>query len=337
MAEWLLDKHLLHREQVQFHPHKEGLPARVTIAAENSWVDVLGQLIQLGEDVNKKRRGEPPLHAAAIRGQLEAVRKLLSLGADIDCTDNDDETPLYGAVFDGKSNVALHLIDAGANIHIARNPDKSNPLHSAAYNGDVAVARALLQKGADVNAVAERNRTALYYAVIKDHVKMAELLLQYGADCSIRGRLVKTQNESGRTALHTAAEAGSYAIVNLLLHRDPSLRDTKDKYSNLPIHLATLQGHKDCIGRLACPENLDSLGFKSRTPLLFACLNGHLHIVRYLLERGVRVNIEDDNGSTPLTHAIQNKHIEVANTLLDHHADPTVGEISGCSSLHLAV
>ena len=36
------------------------------------------------------------------------------------------------------------------------------------------------------------------------------------------------------------------------------------------------------------------------TPLYKACLNGNIHLVKYLVEHGADVNKENKNGETPL-------------------------------------
>ena len=58
------------------------------------------------------------------------------------------------------------------------------------------------------------------------------------------------------------------------------------------------------------------------TPLLVACRNGNLDIVRLLLAHGAIVNNPDSNYSA-LNNAAISGHIGVVNKLLDRGADPT--------------
>lgn len=50
---------------------------------------------------------------------------------------------------------------------------------------------------------------------------------------------------------------------------------------------------------------LDRKNKNGRTPLHTACLNGHFAIVRLLLERGASLHITDNDGNTPIDHAIR--------------------------------
>ena len=58
------------------------------------------------------------------------------------------------------------------------------------------------------------------------------------------------------------------------------------------------------------------------TPLLVACSNGNLDIVKLLLAHGAIVNNPDSNYSA-LNNAAISGHIDVVNELLDRGADPT--------------
>lgn len=47
--------------------------------------------------------------------------------------------------------------------------------------------------------------------------------------------------------------------------------------------------------------------------LHFASWEGHLEIVKLLLEKGAKINIKDQYNETPLHYAIKNNHLEVIN------------------------
>lgn len=71
--------------------------------------------------------------------------------------------------------------------------------------------------------------------------------------------------------------------------------------------------------------NVDS-DYRFTTPLGAACDNGHLHIVKYLVEQ-CKVDVNPPLsylGETPLMFACLNKHIEVVHYLVDHGANVSV-------------
>ncbi|MEI0697330.1 ankyrin repeat domain-containing protein [Brachyspira intermedia] len=51
------------------------------------------------------------------------------------------------------------------------------------------------------------------------------------------------------------------------------------------------------------------------TVLILASMNNHLEIVKYLVENGADINVKDKKGRTALRYAVENGHSEVAEFL----------------------
>lgn len=60
---------------------------------------------------------------------------------------------------------------------------------------------------------------------------------------------------------------------------------------------------------------------------------GEMDTVRKALEKGARINEQDENGMTPLMHAARNNHFRVVEHLLVNHADPEITDLSGRTAL----
>ncbi|KAH9171606.1 hypothetical protein EDB89DRAFT_1817517, partial [Lactarius sanguifluus] len=96
-------------------------------------------------------------------------------------TGYENRTPLHAASKDGLVDVALWLLDHGADANPKEN-DHSTPLHLAAASGHLELVRTLLGHGADVNAVTKDGRTPLHVASERGHADIVRLLIQHGAD-----------------------------------------------------------------------------------------------------------------------------------------------------------
>ena len=109
---------------------------------------------------NEQRPPRISLHAAALQGNLDAIRQHIDAGSDLNKKDAYGSSPLIVAATFGKTEVAKTLIDAGADMKITNN-EGSTPLHIAAFLCRTEIVRALLDKGADKNALNKAGRTPM--------------------------------------------------------------------------------------------------------------------------------------------------------------------------------
>lgn len=74
---------------------------------------------------------------------------------------------LLAAVKAGRLAEVTHLLEAGADVDVASDPDNSTPLHIAAQQSQKAVVQRLISYRADVDAADKRGYTALHLAARK--------------------------------------------------------------------------------------------------------------------------------------------------------------------------
>ena len=88
------------------------------------------------------------LHLAAFQGNIDAVKKYIDAGSDLNEKDAWGSTPLIIAVTFDRTKVAKALIDGGADLNLGNN-EGSTPLHIAALFCRAEIIQALLDKGAN--------------------------------------------------------------------------------------------------------------------------------------------------------------------------------------------
>ena len=101
------------------------------------------------------------LHAAAAQGNLEAIRQHIEAGSNLNERDPEGGAcPLSTAALFGQTEVAMALIEAGADVNFRGN-DGATPLHVAAFFCRTEIVKALLDKGADTSIKNNYGSTAL--------------------------------------------------------------------------------------------------------------------------------------------------------------------------------
>jgi ankyrin repeat protein len=136
--------------------------------------------------------------------------------------------------------------------------------------------------------------------------------------------------------IHDAAEAGDVEKVRALLVAGPALIDAKNDKGVTPLWLAAREGHLAVVKLLlengAAVDAKDSVG---ATPLWLATFKGHLAVVKLLLEKGAAVDAKDSEGATPLWFATSDGNLAVVKLLLEKGANPNV-EARGLTPLRIA-
>ena len=115
---------------------------------------------------------------------LNLVRDLITLGANLDWQDNRGWTALHWCAIRNHPEIARMLIEAGADVNIQ---DKygMTALHRCAYHNHPEIARMLVDAGADVNIQHNGGYTALHWCAYANHSEIARMLVDAGADKTI--------------------------------------------------------------------------------------------------------------------------------------------------------
>ena len=189
-------------------------------------------------DVSCDNAGYTPLHWAVWHGRADALIPLLEAGADINAGEANGFTPLHLAAQLGEAEIVRTLIDNGADITAIGGIDDLMPLHMAAGGnggGSVEAIEALLEAKADIEARDKCGRTALHWAVSGLATDKAEVLLDAGAN-------IEAHDHQKATALHYAGRRGG--PVKMLVVAGANI-DALNRDGNTPLAEAEENGNKD--------------------------------------------------------------------------------------------
>ncbi|XP_040210009.1 ankyrin repeat domain-containing protein 29 isoform X1 [Rana temporaria] len=118
------------------------------MAAQGGYVDVIRLLLTYGAKANQPRQdGTTALWIAAQLGYSEAVRVLLLRGADRDASRIDGTSALFKAAAKGFSDVIEELLKFSPTLGVLKNG--STALHAAVLGGSIKSVALLLEAGAN--------------------------------------------------------------------------------------------------------------------------------------------------------------------------------------------
>ncbi|KAM4709139.1 ankyrin repeat domain-containing protein 55 isoform 2-T2 [Discoglossus pictus] len=277
-------------------------------AAANGDVNTLTAVIREDPSILEYCDNEgctPLMHAVSGR-QVDTVKLLLKMGANINTQDACGRTSLSLATYLGWLEGCVSLLRNGAKQNI---PDKNGrlPLHAATAEADVRLLAVLLQQStlSEVNHQDNEGMTSLHWAAFHNRPQHAQTLLQKGADPTL-------VDKDFKTALHWAVQSGNRVLCSIILdhHQGQSTINYDDENGKTCMHIAAAAGYSDIICELArVPEcNLQALDVDDRTPLHWAAAAGKSDCVQTLLQLGVDINPRDINENTPLTYAMYCGH-----------------------------
>uniref|UniRef100_A0A8C0MN07 Ankyrin repeat domain 55 n=1 Tax=Canis lupus familiaris TaxID=9615 RepID=A0A8C0MN07_CANLF len=234
-------------------------------AASNGDVNALTSVIREDPSILECCDSEgctPLMHAVSGR-QVDTVKLLLKMGANINMQDAYGRTSLCLATYLGWLEGCVSLLRNGAKHNI---PDKNGrlPLHAATAEPDVRLLTVLVQQSnlSEINHQDNEGMTPLHWAAFHNRPQHTQMLLKKGADPTL-------VDKDFKTALHWAVQSGNRILCSIILshHQGPSIINYDDESGKTCVHIAAAAGFSDIINELArVPEcNLQALDVDDRT------------------------------------------------------------------------
>lgn len=224
------------------------------------------------------------------------------------------------------------------------------------FIGNFGVVEELLKKDIDVNVKDDKRNTPLHLAIlgisqgpaekrelrISNALKIVNALLNYSVEdqgSKTYPADINAQNNEGVTPLHLACQNGYLSIVKALLENENHKIDVniKDIIGWVPLCYAILSQNKDIINLLVKHPgiNLNVKDKVSNTPLHYAI--GNPEFVKILSEARADLNLQNNDGQTPLYQSASLRDSESVKVLMEKGANPNIKDnIYSLAPIHIA-
>jgi ankyrin repeat protein len=164
-------------------------------------------------------------------------------------------------------------------------------------------------------------------AIRQDDDRTVKSLLSRGFDAN-------TRDPKGFHGLFLAVREPAPKVAIALIDWPKTDVEPRTAQDESPLMIASLRGETGLVTRLI--ERGADVNKPGWTPLHYAATNGHLAIMRLLLEKYAYIDAAAPNGSTPLMMAAQFGSPDAVKLLLEEGADPLLKNPRGQSAIDFA-
>lgn len=193
-------------------------------------------------------------------------------------------------------------------------------------NDDVKKLTKLLKtnKNLNVNNISFDGWSPLHLACASGRLEIVECLFKYGkADANI-----KSIHEL-MTPLHVSCWNGHIDVIKFLIEQEEARIIDTSEFGYTSLHYASKNG-QELICRYLCDKGIDVniINDEDQTALLLAAKHGHDNIVKYLISLPhININKPDLQYCSPLHHACWEGHMTIMKLLIDANAAVTLKDV----------
>ncbi|KAF5851166.1 hypothetical protein GGP41_003998 [Bipolaris sorokiniana] len=196
--------------------------------------------------------------------------------------------------------------------------------YDAAAHGDIETVKTMLDAGVDVERQRDDGATPLVIAISKRHADIVQLLLERGID-------VDSPVLNAPPVFH-AVKASEHAprLIQLLLDHGADVQATTRPANMTALHWAAVNGMIHAVDFLIDKGlDVDRRCKRGKTALVLAAENGHTTVVKLLLAKGADLHARSGNGGTALVWAASCGHVETARYLIEEGTALSIASDSG--------
>jgi uncharacterized protein len=303
----------------------------LSLAAHNGRGDLIGLLLKTGARVKSAEatlpEGQTLVMLAARTGNVDAVKRLLAAGSDVNARETrTGTTALVWAASSNRADVVRALVESGADLNVQSKvtsyPHTQNGvLLSGVEEGVSYVGQTVLPRG---------GWSATMYGAREGATEAVRVLAEAGANLDVI-------DPEGTSALILAIINGHWDTASVLVEKGADL-NLADSKGMTPLYAAVdMHTLGDTFGRPYPPAPV---------------IEGSVPIIQLLLAKGANPNARLEGpilkrvydagdgrlgqGATPFMRAARKCDVTVMKLLLDAGADPKLAQKSGNNALMLA-
>jgi ankyrin repeat protein len=134
-----------------------------------------------------------------------------------------------------------------------------------------------------------------------------------------------------------AAKSGNVNTTKRWVHCTNDSCTSDDVNRDTPLTHAAWDGHVEVVRvLLEGGADIQRVNLHNESALHYAARNGHLEVCRLLLDRGAKVNIEGWRNETALHWAAGRGHLSVVKLLVERGADARLRDVGGLTARDMA-
>ncbi len=204
-----------------------GVPTALIAAAFKGHLLMVQKLLERKPDMEiQNTNGRTALLLAADQGRVEIIKLLANAGAKLNHIDVFGQTALHLASWQNHCQSVRVLIEAGANLE-EKTKDGDTPLALSVTEKVPEVLKILVEAGADIESRNIYHHTPLIIAAMNGMLDNVLLLLEYGAN-------IEVIDKNGMSAADWAKKEECYEIEKILIAKRKNKKFSKLKQGMIP-------------------------------------------------------------------------------------------------------
>ncbi|XP_021376771.1 uncharacterized protein LOC110465343 [Mizuhopecten yessoensis] len=276
--------------------------------------------------------GWSALHAAASSGSLDTYKELVQVGLSPMTTTKGDSTVLHISAYYGHVDLVKYIIKTTPTLLSLIDKAGRTALHDGAASGDMQVYDELKDAGLSPMDFPHDGTTVLHIAAENCHSDLARNIIIKTPE------IVLYMDHSGKTALHSAAAGGTWALFKKVCQFGISPKCTTDNGSTV-LHIAAEHGNVPLVKTLVqgISDLVKTVDDEGRTAMHFAAAGGNADVFDLLLQAGLTPEPAPNSSNSVLHVAAYKAHVDLVRYVIRKLPDmvPLTDE-SGWTALHYA-